>query len=250
MTARTHWLLLRESLVSLHRSWKSLPEITVVSDGTWTAEEFNKAFNFWPNPIQVLMPHDILEPLARSGENKLVELARTHPLGLKLAVIVLSARERETFFVDSDILWFSDPGEILERFRDVKGPVTTVEDGKSYNDNLVHRFCPAGLARPGINTGCVLLKGNLCEPELFQNLLAAALEDPGHNYNEQTIIAMAVEKGGGKFPAKLCLVDFSGAMSWKRQRPWRQGFHACHYVHWKRYQFYHDARALRRISVS
>src|SRR6516225_391158 len=37
---RAHWLMLRESLFSLHRSWTLLPEITVVSDGTWTASQF------------------------------------------------------------------------------------------------------------------------------------------------------------------------------------------------------------------
>ena len=33
MCERAHWLMLRESLFSLHRSWTLLPEISVVSDG-------------------------------------------------------------------------------------------------------------------------------------------------------------------------------------------------------------------------
>src|SRR5437667_9770931 len=40
MCDRAHWLMWRESLFSLYRSWNSLPEITVVSDGSWTANDF------------------------------------------------------------------------------------------------------------------------------------------------------------------------------------------------------------------
>ena len=41
---RAHWLMLRESLFSLYRSWNSLPKITVVSDGSWKADEFAESF--------------------------------------------------------------------------------------------------------------------------------------------------------------------------------------------------------------
>src|ERR1700758_3348830 len=47
MCDRAHWLMLRESLFSLHRSWTSFPEISVVSDGTWTVSEFADVFGWW-----------------------------------------------------------------------------------------------------------------------------------------------------------------------------------------------------------
>ena len=59
MCDRAHWLMLRESLFSLYRSWNSLPEITVVSDGSWTANEFAEVFAWWPTPITVLMREEI-----------------------------------------------------------------------------------------------------------------------------------------------------------------------------------------------
>lgn len=246
MASRGHWLLLRESLVSLHRTWQSIPELTVVSDGSWTKDEFVRAFAFWPDPIRVLMPNEILEPLAKAGHGALVDLAKAHPLGLKLAVIVSSAQQDAVFFVDSDILWFSDPAKILEQFRCMKGPVTAVENGRSYNERLVQQFCPEGLQSPGINTGCVYLQGELCEPAFFQKLLAAALEEPKHNFNEQTIIALAAQKRGRKFPAELCLVDFTDATAFNHKKPWQNGVYSRHYVNWMRHQFYRDAITLRR----
>lgn len=246
MAGRAHWLLLRESLISLHRTWRSIPQLTVVSDGSWKRDEFLEAFDFWPNPIRVLMPDEILEPLTKASQPALVKLAKAHPLGLKLATIILLAQEEAVLFVDSDILWFSDPGKVLAQFHDFKGPVTAVETGRSYNENLVKQFCPEGLPQPGINTGCVYLKGKLCNQELLQKLLEAALQDPGHNFNEQTIIAIAVQKGGRKFPVEFCLVDFPDALTFKRKRPWRDGFYSRHYVNWMRHQFYRDAMTLRR----
>jgi hypothetical protein len=246
MASRGHWLLLRESLVSLHRTWQSLPILTVVSDGSWKKDEFIGAFDFWPNAIRVLMPDEILEPLAKAGQSALVELAKAHPLGLKLAAIILFAQQEAILFVDSDILWFSDPGKIIERSRGVKGPVTSVETGSSYNERLIQQFCPEGLFSPGINTGCVYLQGELCEREMFQKLLAAALEDSKHNFNEQTIIAIAVQKNGRRFPAELCLVDFTDAAAFKRKRPWQNGVFSRHYVNWMRHQFYRDAITLRQ----
>src|SRR3954470_22116965 len=37
IAARTHCLLLRESMFSLYQSWKKLPTVSVVSDGSWSA---------------------------------------------------------------------------------------------------------------------------------------------------------------------------------------------------------------------
>src|SRR5262249_38927844 len=54
---RGHWLMLRESLFSMYRSWNSLPNITVVSDGSWAADEFAEVFAWWPAPI-VTLTHD------------------------------------------------------------------------------------------------------------------------------------------------------------------------------------------------
>jgi len=244
MAGRSHWLLLRESLVS-HRSWRSIPRLTVVSDGSWRKEEFLDAFRFWPDPIEVLMPDDIMIPLSNAGQAALVQLAAHHPLGLKLAAIIYLAQERQILFVDSDILWFSNPELILAQFRDLPGPATSVESALSYNEDIIRRQCPDGLSPPHINSGCVYLKGELCASDLLQAMLATALEQPKHPSNEQTIIAVAVNKVGRRLPVEFCLVYFDDAFALCLRRPWREGCHSRHYVHWMRHQFYRDALRLR-----
>jgi hypothetical protein len=245
LVGRKHWLLLRESLVSLHRSWQSIPQLTVVSDGSWGKEEFLDAFRFWPDPIEVLMPDDITVPLVNAGQTALAQLAAHHPLGLKLAAIIYLAHEEQILFVDSDILWFSDPQHILAQLRDLPGPSTAVEDGFSYNEEIIRRHCPGGFSPPHINTGCAYLNGELCGNDFLQSMLATALEQPKHPFNEQTIIAVAVNQLGRRLPVEFCLVYFDDAFALRRRRPWREGYHSRHYVHWMRHQFYRDALRLR-----
>lgn len=249
MTSRAHWLLLRESLVSLHRAWKALPKLVIISDGSWKPEEFHAAFSFWPNPIQLLMPGEVLEPFIKKGQLQLIKLSEAQPYGIKLAAIILLAQTSEVLCVDSDILWFKDPAEILQQARERGGPASVIESGRSYNEDMIRRFCPEGLPAPSINSGMVYLKGDLFAPEMLQAVLDSALEQPKHGFMEQTVITIAVVKNGRRFPAELCLVDYADALTLKRRKSWQESFHSRHYVNLMRHQFYRDALTLRRLAI-
>src|SRR5947207_12269573 len=111
--SRAHWLLLRESMFSLYRSWEKLPTITVVSDGSWSAADFYPVFSWWPGKINVLSPEQIIADADAAGERELAQYAEASGWGLKLASIVLLARREPVLFVDADILWFADPSDVL-----------------------------------------------------------------------------------------------------------------------------------------
>src|SRR5213083_1075656 len=113
MCDRAHWLMLRESLFSLYSSWTLLPQITVVSDGSWTASEFGDVFAWWPAPITVLTRQQICEAASAADLPELADYARESIWGLKLAAIVIEARKQPVLFVDADILWFGDPLPLL-----------------------------------------------------------------------------------------------------------------------------------------
>src|SRR5690242_16425419 len=80
--ARTHWLLLRESMFSLYRSWKELPTVTVVSDGSWSTEDFYPAFSWWPGNIKVLSREEIIAQADAAGEGELAQYAEASGWGL------------------------------------------------------------------------------------------------------------------------------------------------------------------------
>src|SRR5438034_7256584 len=71
----THWLMLRESMFSIYRSWKKLPTITVVSDGNWSAADFYPVFSWWPGKINVLLGAQLIAEAEAVGERELAQSA-------------------------------------------------------------------------------------------------------------------------------------------------------------------------------
>ena len=82
IAGRGHWLMLRESMFSLYRSWKKLPAITVVSDGSWSAADFYPVFSWWPGKINVLSREQIIADADAAGERELAQYAKASAWGL------------------------------------------------------------------------------------------------------------------------------------------------------------------------
>jgi Nucleotide-diphospho-sugar transferase len=242
---RAHWLMLRESLLSLYRSWNSLPELTVVSDGSWKADEFAEVFAWWPAPIGVLTREEICTSAFCAGFPELGEYARKSAYGLKLATIVTQAREQRVLFVDADILWFRDPALLLgdseswEKIRAVR------ERNCHQHRDMAMRHCAQVLEPPFVNSGIVALHGDLMTPALLRNMVQDALPHPKDSSCEQTIIATAVKHGGEFFPEKLSLVEFDDVDRFRSRNMKVEGYHSRHYVNWMRHLFYRDALKLR-----
>jgi hypothetical protein len=245
IAGRSHWLLLRESLLSVYNSWQVLPQITVVSDGTWTASEFGPVFAWWPGGISVKAPAEICEQAEAAGETDLRQYAEASAYGLKLAAIAMLARERPVLFADSDILWFRDPAKLL-------GPPKTWGKVRGVRESncLQHRqialqYCPEALNPPYVNSGMLTVKGDLLPSDLLKPLVREALADLPTHFIEQTIIATAVHKGGGLLPPKLCLVEFDDADKYRYRDMLKEGYFSRHYVNWMRHLLYRDALKLR-----
>jgi hypothetical protein len=247
---RAHWLMLRESLFSLYRSWNSLPGITVVSDGSWTADEFAEIFAWWPAPIRVLTRPEICTAAFESGFPELADYARESPYGLKLAAIVTQAKKRPVLFVDADILWFRDPAWLLGDPPLWEKPRALAESSCHQRRNMAFRHCAEVLEPPFVNSGIVALHGKLMAPELLCSMVREALRYPHDSSCEQTIIATAVRLGGEFFPEKLSLVEFDDVHRFRSRNMETEGYCSRHYVNWMRHLLYRDALKLRLKCVS
>ncbi len=206
--SRTHWLMLRESMFSLYRSWKKLPTITVVSDGSWTAADFYPVFSWWPCKINVLSREHIIAQSDAAGERELAQYAEVSAYGLKLASIVLLARREPVLFVDADILWFRDPAELFGPSDFWAKPRGVRESNCYQHRDLALRFCPKVLEPPFVNGGILALHGEFLPAEILRAMVREALGDPKDGAFEQTIIASAVHSGAGLLPGKINLVEF------------------------------------------
>jgi hypothetical protein len=249
MCDRAHWLMLRESLFSLHRSWTLFPEITVVSDGTWTASEFADVFAWWPAPITVLTQQQICEAAWSADLPELADYARESPYGLKLAAIVIEARKQPVLFVDADILWFGDPLLLLGEPTLWTKPRGLRESNCHQRREMALRHCAQVLEPPFVNSGIVALHGELMPPDLMRSMAQEALPFPQDSSCEQTIVAAAVKLGGEFFPEKLSFVEFDDVHRFRSRNMKTEGYYSRHYVHWMRHMLYRDALRLRWRSV-
>ena len=249
---RAHWLMLRESLLSLHRSWNSLPEVTVVSDGSWKADEFAEVFAWWPALIRVLTRQEVCEAASSAGFQELTDYARESPYGLKLAAIVTQAKKQPVLFVDADILWFRDPALLLGDPVLWDKPRALRENNCHQRRDIAMRHCAQVLEPPFVNSGIVALHGELMTPALLRGMVKDALRDPQDSSCEQTIIATAVRLVGELFPEKLSLVEFDDVHSFRPRSMSDEGYYSRHYVNWMRHLLYRDAFKLRfqRLSSS
>ena len=243
--SRTHWLLLRESMFSLYRSWKELPTITVVSDGSWSAADFYPVFSSWPGKINVLSREQIIAEADAAGERELAQYAEASAWGLKLASIVLLARREPVLFVDADILWFADPSDLFGPSDFWSKPRGVRESNCHQHRDLALRFCPKALEPPFVNGGIVALHGEFLSAEILRAMVRQALADPEDGAFEQTIIASAVHRGAGLLPSKINLVAFDDIDRLRHRNMRREGYYSRHYVNWMRHLLYRDALKLR-----
>ena len=245
IAGHTHWLMLRESMFSLYLSWKKLPTISVVSDGSWSAADFYSVFCWWPGKINVLSREHIIAQAHAAGERELAQYAEASAWGLKLASIVLLARREPVLFVDADILWFADPTDLLG-LSDLWAKPRGVSEIHCYQHReMALRFCPKVLEPPFVNGGILALHGEFLTAEILRAMVCEALADPKDGAFEQTIIATAVHNGAGLMPPETSLVAFDDIYRLRHRNMRGEGYYSRHYVYWMRHLFYRDALKLR-----
>jgi hypothetical protein len=245
IAGRTHWLMLRESMFSLYCSWKKLPTITVVSDGSWAAADFYRVFSWWPGKINVLARQQIIADAEAAGERELAQYAEASAWGCKVASIVLLARHEPVLFVDADILWFADPALLLGSSDSWAKPRGVRESNCYQHREMALRFCPKVMEPPFVNGGILALHGEFLTPETLRAMVREALVDPENGAFEQTIIASAVHMGAGLLPGEISLVEFDDIDRFRHRSMRREGYYSRHYVNWMRHLFYRDALKLR-----
>src|SRR5437016_7440012 len=237
--------MLRESMFSLYWSWKKLPTITVVSDGSWSAADFYPVFSWWPGKINVLLREQVIAEADAAGERELAQYAEASAWGLKVASVVLLARREPVLFVDADILWFKDPADLFGSSDCWAKPRGVRESNCYQHRDLALRFCPKVLEPPFVNGGILALHGEFLPAEILRAMVREALGDPKDGAFEQTIIASAVHEGAGLLPNKINLVAFDDIDRFCYRNMRREGYYSRHYVNWMRHLFYRDALKLR-----
>lgn len=165
-------------------------KMVVVGDGTHTEtdQDLLRALH----PRLETLPWDAF--IRKDLPAKLMDYARSHPLGKKIAVLMSVQESGSWIFSDSDILYFASAGDIRRRLTEPTGTAEYLEDCyPSLDDRLVKG---PGEKRAPVNSGFILVHRPLdwrLAMERFE-----AMEGESGYFTEQTLFHLAVQASGGK----------------------------------------------------
>ena len=193
---RRHLPMLVQALYSVAVSWSRLPAVTVVSDGTATVEEIERAARWWPAPLEVRTWQSYAAYHRERGRTSLVRYAEKDGFGRKLSAILAETECRRMFWCDCDILFYSDFVPFLNiGFQPTPFLVTSEDWLYGYDSALTEKLQPHLLSFPPVNTGVAIFEGNLHDTCGLEPLIEQATVSC-NVFTEQTILAEAVYRRG------------------------------------------------------
>lgn len=236
-----HYDMLRESLLSVARSWTSLPSFIIYSDGSMSCEDIEAKFSWLGKRLSVLSWEDTLNEFDPVNEKDIIDYANLHVMGKKFAIILSNGRKQPTFWCDSDVLWYSD--FFIDYNEDDFFMKGSADCEMSYSKNLVDLY-PSLLQPPYVCAGIVFISGDMMKKVNLTSMLKQAISSPDH-FSEQTMVARTVLESGANIwdPNEIACVitDVRSVMPTFIKKKWI----ARHYVSPVRHLFWRDAFSLR-----
>ena len=130
----------------------------------------------------------------------LAGLARTHPLGRKLAGLLHFQAAGDVLYADSDVLLFGPAPELESAIRAGGPPLYNQDVGVLHSDAEVLAYASAIGAPPpaaNLNSGLLFLPRGCLDIDLAERLLAG-LKGAGNWFIEQTIVALLMAAAGAQ----------------------------------------------------
>jgi len=189
MTGRHHLGMTRLAMLSIANSWKKLPRLMVSTDGSMSAAALKKKLSFWPGKLDVYAWEETSVYHAARGRRALLNYAKAHPFGKKMALILHYAELGPVLWVDSDILFFDDFIKHLPATGKGFACGGTEDFTAAYHQPVLQWFNNDLFARYKFNAGILLVSGT----GIYEDFgLEGLLDSIGPDYDfctEQSIFA-------------------------------------------------------------
>lgn len=178
---------LNASMVSVHKNWKTLPEILIVTDGT-PIEKIKSELIAWPKKVDFITWKVAADYFDHLGNTDLVEYANKDLWGKKFISILYCASQFPTLYSDTDILWFATPDIRWQKNK----PVLMMSQDLlyCYSDDMLNELRLNEVnARPPLNAGLIFAFGDYSSHPQWP-LLCNYLAQKPDNRTEQTSFAV------------------------------------------------------------
>jgi len=248
MTGVAHSSMLWNCLLSIASTWSEIPPLILVDDGSGAARILKKKISWWQSEILVRDKDHYINYHQNLKRYSLCEYTKNDPFGLKLAAILAEAEQNTVFWCDADVLFFKDFSEEINSHKAnlCETLIWTTEDlnSEGYDPNIINLLPTSHRLSKPINTGMVLIKGNIYDQfNLLPLIDAAKLTRNG--LTEQTILAKAtLEAGVVKWGLDTIQITGTDSTEWKPSFL-TSGAKARHYIKPTRQSFWRDAFFLR-----
>ena len=197
MTGKNHIDLLKISVLSIARNWRKLPKLTIVSDGSLSLQQIQKAMSFWKGELQLQNWTDSVAYHKARNRTSIAAYASANPFGKKMAVILHHAELYPITWIDSDILFFKDLSPFIPEYKNKIQCGGSEDSAAAYHHELVNKL-NTSIDRLGkFNAGLLYVSGeNIYEKYKLEQLLSEI--HPHYNFlTEQTIFAHIASESRG-----------------------------------------------------
>lgn len=241
MTGKYFIHMTRLSLASIAKTWTTVPNLVITSDGTISTEEIKKKLAFWPGQLKVESWEETA--IYHLGKNRkaLLKYGDAHPFGKKLAIILRHAETGPVIWIDSDILFFNDFSPFIPQT--VAGFacggsedfMAAYDDAviKKLNCNLYHLY--------QFNAGLLYVSGkNIYEDFKLEDVLESI--HPEYDFcTEQSIFAYIASRSMGIIWPATSIKNFNQDNQHISPMPVDDNTIARHYTSNVRHLFWRDA---------
>jgi hypothetical protein len=151
---------LNSSLISVHKFWKQLPDICIVSDGT-SIDVLKKGLIKWSKKVHIFSWEECALSFKEKGNTYLYDYATNVLIGKKLIGLLYCAEKFPILYSDTDVLWLNSPSG-LDFDSSHKPQIKMSKDigffyTKELLDNLKEQSC---FDTTPFNSGVMYLSGN------------------------------------------------------------------------------------------
>ncbi|MDQ1141163.1 hypothetical protein [Pedobacter agri] len=233
---------LNACLLSVYLSWDSLPNISIITDGT-DPSFLRKNLIDWPKEVEIETWEDAAFYFKDKGDRSLYDIAlnKRWP-GKKFVSLLYLASKSLILYSDSDVLWFGAPAKIDTMNKPY------IKMGKDvdpfFTDSILQDLPTANSFRKiPLNAGVMFLSGDFSSYPYWDKLRENLLQNPDtDNFAEQTAFAILNNHFNGKdfWNEKEILIKIDDMYSLGYTKPNHESILARHYVSTKNISFWRD----------
>lgn len=232
---------LNAAIYSVYKTWKQLPNIIILTDGT-PAAVIQKKLIQWPKKVEIIPWETSASYYRDKGNTDLYNYAANELWGKKFVGILYCAEKGKVLYSDTDVLWYKDPIDLI---KDQNSPFIQMsqEAGEhAYSIPMLDELKENDLLhKEPLNAGVIYVNGDFSSFPKWTSFCSFLAQKPDFR-TEQTGFAILTHYFGTPWDTKQVVlqIDDKTELTLKKYKQYYKTMCARHYVDTKPWLFWRD----------